>query len=188
MTNKNDLKTLESVAMVIPPQHIRATERRGEYTTLIEQIPKSLNTQVLIYTNWTDIIGGIETFTYSFCKRMSKYYDITVMYNTMHPEQLARLSQVVQCIKYNKNQHISCDTLIMNRILDDIPSNVSYKQSVQILNGAKIKNPKYIMPTDRDKIVCVSEYVKRGFKEVSRKTIGEWTTGLLVRAIASDAN
>jgi hypothetical protein len=34
----------------------------------------------------------------------------------------------------------------------------------------------------------LSEYVKRGFKEVSRKTIGEWTTGLLVRAIASDAN
>jgi ribosomal protein L11 methyltransferase len=37
-------------------------------------------------------------------------------------------------------------------------------------------------------VEVLSEYVKRGFKEVSRKTIGEWTTGLLVRAIASDAN
>lgn len=161
MTNQNDLKTLESVAMIIPPQRIKATEARGEYTNMIELMPKAIKTQVVIYTNWTDIIGGIETFTYSFCKRMTKYYDIIVLYNTMHPDQLERLSQVVQCIKYNEHQHITCDTLIMNRILDKIPKNVTYKQSIQILNGAKIKSPSYIMPTDRDKIICVSEYVKK---------------------------
>lgn len=34
----------------------------------------------------------------------------------------------------------------------------------------------------------LAEYVRRGFKEVSRKTLGEWTTGLLVRDDVSRAD
>ena len=164
MTNQNDLEELSDYAMVIPPQHIKATEMRGEQNNMVEIMAKPIKTQVVIYTHWTDIIGGIETFTYSWCKRMSKYYDIVVLYEEMHSQQLQRLMQIVKCVKNNGKQRIECDTLIMNRILDAIPSNVKYKQSIQILNGARIKDPRYKMPTDRDKIVCVSEYVKKDWK------------------------
>lgn len=163
MTKKNDLPKLEDHAMVIRPMAVKCTELRGEYTSMAEIIKKPIKTQVVLYTYWTDIIGGIETFIYSFCMRMKKYYDITVVYDVAAPEQISRLYSIVQVVKNDKKQIIECDTLIMNRILDKIPENIKYKKSVQIVNGAKVKG--YPLPKDRDEIVCVSEFVKKDWGE-----------------------
>lgn len=163
MTNENELPELEEYAMVLKPQHIRATELRGEQTSMVEIIKKPIKTQVVIYTHWTDIIGGIETFTYSFCMRMKKHYDIIVLYDTMHPKQIERLEPHVMVLKNDPEIAIECDTLIMNRVLDKIPDNVIYKQSIQILNGARVSG--YPFPKDRDKTVCVSDYVKECWKD-----------------------
>lgn len=163
MTYENELPELQQYAMVLKPQPIRATELRGEYTELVKLINKPIKTQVVLYTHWTDIIGGIETFIYNFCRCMKKHYDIMVLYDVMHPEQIARLEPHVMVMKNDPSIAISCDTLVMNRVLDKIPENVTYKKSIQILNGAKIKG--YSMPTDRDMTVCVSEYVRNCWKE-----------------------
>lgn len=159
MTNENELPELEEYAMVLKPQHIRATELRGEQTSMVEIIKKPIKTQVVIYTHWTDIIGGIETFTYSFCMRMKKHYDIIVLYDTMHPKQIERLEPHVMVMKNDPKVAIQCDTLIMNRVLDKIPENVTYKKSIQILNGAKVKG--YPFPHNRDLTICVSDYVQK---------------------------
>lgn len=163
MTNENELPELQQYAMVLKPQNIRATELRGEYTDLVHIIEMPIKTQVILYTHWTDIIGGIETFIYYFCIKMKKHYDILVLYDTMHPDQIARLEPHVMVMKNDPKVAIQCDTLIMNRVLDKIPENVTYKKSIQILNGAKVKG--YPMPTDRDMTVCVSEYVQNCWKE-----------------------
>lgn len=163
MTYENNLPELEQHAMVIKPQPILATELRGEYTALAKLINKPIKTQVVLYTHWTDIIGGIETFIYNFCLCMKRHYDILVLYDTMHPDQIARLEPHVMVMKNDPKVAIQCDTLIMNRVLDKIPENVTYKKSIQILNGAKVKG--YPFPKDRDLTLCVSNYVQHCWKD-----------------------
>lgn len=159
MTYENELPEIEQYAMVLKPQPIKATEQRGEYTSLVKIIKRPIKAQVILYTHWTDIIGGIETFIYNFCLKMKKHYDILVLYDEMHPEQIARLEPHVMVMRNDPNITISCDTLIMNRVLDKIPQNVTYKKSIQILNGAKVKG--YPFPHDRDLTICVSDYVQK---------------------------
>lgn len=163
MTYENNLPELEQHAMVIKPQPILATELRGEYTELAKLINKPIKTQVVLYTHWTDIIGGIETFIYNFCLCMKRHYDILVLYDTMHPDQIARLEPHVMVMKNDPKVAIQCDTLIMNRVLDKIPENVTYKKSIQILNGAKVKG--YPFPKDRDLTLCVSNYVQHCWED-----------------------
>ncbi len=57
-------------------------------------------------------IGGVETFVYEVAK---KYHDkdITVMYQTASPDQLARLRQYVRTIKWD-GKPFECDTIITN--------------------------------------------------------------------------
>lgn len=163
MTYENNLPELEQHAMVIKPQPILATELRGEYTELVKLINKPIKTQVVLYTHWTDIIGGIETFIYNFCLCMKRHYDILVLYDTMHPAQIERLEPHVMVKRNDPTVTIECDTLIMNRVLDRIPDNVVYQKSIQILNGAKVKG--YPFPKDRDLTLCVSNYVQQCWKD-----------------------
>jgi glycosyltransferase involved in cell wall biosynthesis len=163
MTYENNLPELEQHAMVIKPQPILATELRGEYTELVKLINKPIKTQVVLYTHWTDIIGGIETFIYNFCLCMKRHYDILVLYDTMHPAQIERLEPHVMVMRNDPTVTIECDTLIMNRVLDRIPDNVVYQKSIQILNGAKVKG--YPFPKDRDLTLCVSNYVQQCWKD-----------------------
>ena len=161
MTNHNELPELEQFCMILKPQPMRATELRGEPLSAIQIIKQPIRTQVVLYTHWTDIIGGIETFIFSWIMRMKQHYDITVLYDQMNESQIARLEPHVQVLKNSPDISIECDTLIMNRVLDKIPQNVTYKQSIQILNGMVVAG--YPMPKDRDKTVCVSEAVKESW-------------------------
>jgi Glycosyltransferases involved in cell wall biogenesis len=166
MTEKNDLPELKQYAMVIPPRRIRATEKKGEPCRLIEIIEPPMQTQVVLWTHYAQAIGGIETFTYYFSKTMSKYYDIIVLYDDMDPRQIRRVAQYVECRKNNPNRAIECDTLIVNRIIDTLPSNVHAKNIIQMVHGAKINYAS--VPQERDMIVCVSEYVKQSWGELTK--------------------
>ena len=161
MTNHNELPELEEFCMILKPQPMRATELRGEPLASIEIIKQPIRTQVVLYTHWTDIIGGIETFIYSWIMRMKQHYDIIVLYDQMNENQIERLEPHVQVLKNDPDLAIECDTLIMNRVLDPIPKNITYRQSVQMINGMVVKG--YPMPKDRDKIVCVSNAVKESW-------------------------
>ena len=158
MTENNEQPELKRYAMVIPPRQITATEARGEYTPLIRLLPTPIKTQIVLWTSFAQEIGGIETFTYAFCKQMSKFYDILCLYDTMDPRQIERVSHFCECRK-NDGRTISCEFLVVNRIIDKLPENVRAKKVVQMVHGARINYAD--VPINRDIIVTVSEYVKQ---------------------------
>lgn len=166
MTRENQIPELTQYAMVIPPRRIRATEKRGEPCSMIEIIEPPIRTQVVLWTHYSNEIGGIESFIYYFAKTMSKHYDLIILYDAMFPKQIERVSMYAECIANNPKQVIECDTIIVNRILDKIPANIHYKQSIQMVHGAKINYA--TVPQDRTKIVCVSDYVKKTWGELTK--------------------
>lgn len=170
LTFKNDLPELEKYCQIWnPPKPLRVMEARGEATNFFTVIPRPIKTQVVVYRSQIDIIGGIETFIYSFCKQMSKYYDITVVYDTISTEQLSRLIEICPVVKNNPAIPVICDTLIVNSIGEQIPRNISFKKSVQMVHCLKQNN--WSIPQDRDVIVNVSQASKDSFGEQAKDGI-----------------
>lgn len=166
MTDQNDIPELAEHAMVVKPMAMKGTEFYGEPTPYYTQINLPVKTQVVIWTEKTYDIGGIETFIYALCRRLCKFYDIIVLYEKMSPCQIERLLPYVDVRKIDRAVHIECDTLIVNRIIDKMPYNVSYKQSVQMVHG--VKHARYTVPQDKDIIVTVSQAVKDSFGDETK--------------------
>lgn len=166
LTEKNEIPELELYANIVTPQKMRVYEAKGEPCRYFEVLPHPIETQVVIYTSQTTLISGIATFTYNFCKQMSKYYDITVVYDNMPSEHLMKLVPIVNCVRNNIQTPIMCDTLIMNSIRDKIPVNIQYKKSVQMVHC--IKQSDFKIPENRDVIVNVSKASKDSFGESAK--------------------
>lgn len=162
MTNQCDMPELTKYAMVIPPTVMKGTELRGERTNLFTKIELPIIADIVIWTAVTFHIGGIETWIYNFCHEMSKYYDIVVMYDEMDGEQINRIIPYSRVIK--RNGRISCKTLIVSRISDKTPENVTYERKIQMCHACKMVNT-WKIPEDNDLIVCVSKVVKDSFKQ-----------------------
>lgn len=161
-TYRNDIPELEKYCNISEPKPMRVAEKRGEPNTFFTLIPKSMETQLVVYTSVTSDIGGIETWIYNFCKQMHELYDIVVLYDSIATRQLVRLSKMVRCIKNNPANPIICDTLIMSRLADAKPSNVEAKRSIQIVHCRKT-SPERRIPNDRDIIINVSQASKDSF-------------------------
>ena len=155
MTDQCDIPELGRYAQVIKPQPLHGMELRGEPTSNFLQIDMPLRTQVVVYAN-TIQIGGIETFIYNFCYRMKDYYDIIVLYESINGSQLSRLRQLVRTERVGRK--IVCDTLIMNKLANKPPVNVSYKKKIQMIHTSQ-RQP--VMPCDLS--IAVSNVVSRNF-------------------------
>lgn len=117
--------------------------------------------QVLLYTSYLHIIGGIETFVYNFVDLMKDTYDIVLMSKTALPPETARkLKEKVRVIQGIRN--IECETLIMIRKTDAIPPGVTYKKSVRMCHAMKTKPDSEIL-LDCDEVMFVSEAAKESF-------------------------
>lgn len=162
MTYKNDLPELERYAMVIPPTAMRGTELRGENTSLFSAIKRPKRYQIVIWTNRTFAIGGIETFIYNFCYQLHKYYDILVLYEVIDTTQLSRLVDLVSVRKNRPDRTIFCDFVIVNRITDKVPPNVTYGKKIQMCHTCKIVQD-WKIPQDNDLKVIVSEVAAKSF-------------------------
>lgn len=164
MTNTNQLPQLEDYALVTKPMRIRGTELRGYSTNLFTKIVAPIKADIIIWTEKTYEIGGIETFNYNFCKQLSKYYDIVVLYGVIDLRQKARLSKYARVIKNEPNLKFDCNTLMVNRITDKEPSNVTYNQKVQMVHSCKwavnLQTPK-----DNDYLIAVSEAVAKSYPD-----------------------
>lgn len=170
LTFRNDIPELEKYCQVIcPPRQIRVMESRGEQNNYVKEIPRTKKTQVVIYKSHINKIGGIETFIYSFCKQMSKYYDITVMYDSIDMDQLVKLMEYTPVVKNDIKSQVICDTLILNSILDKYPNNIVCKQSIQMVHCVKQAN--YTIPTKANHIVNVSQASKDSFGDEAKDGI-----------------
>lgn len=168
-TTNNQLPELEKYCQIRHPAPLNVSEARGEVQTFMKVIPKPIETQVVVFRSSIDVIGGIETFIYSFCKQMSKYYDITVVYDSIANEQLAKLIEICPVVRNNPAIPIHCDTLIANSIGEAIPRNITYKKSIQMVHCLKQNN--WSIPQDRNHIVNVSQASKDSFDEQAKDGI-----------------
>ena len=132
----------------------------------VEHIDIPLRCDIVVYCEFTNKVGGIPTFIYNFCQNM-KEYSIVFVYDSMDDLQINRLMKIVPVVKSDRK--IVCNTVIVNRLTDNIPSNIIYKQSVQICHACK--QIKLTIPQDRDILVNVSNVAKESWGEVSKKGI-----------------
>lgn len=119
------------------------------------------NVQVLLYTSYLYIIGGIETFVLSFINLMGDHYDIGLYCPNMPLQMQGIVSRKVPV--FTDKDPISCNTLIMIRIMDDIPKNVTYKKSIRMCHATR-SNPAWFIKQDCDRIIHVSQASKESFK------------------------
>ena len=137
-----------------------------------------IKTQVVFYYSWIQQIGGVETFFYNFCSKMSKYYDICIIYDRYDARQLARLQKHVQCVP-NGLYKIQCDTLIINGIFDKLPSKVFAKKTIRLVHTCKIEKYGIMsVPDDCNRKIFVSKAAMDSFSE----------TGEVISNIPGDVN
>jgi glycosyltransferase involved in cell wall biosynthesis len=117
--------------------------------------------QVVIYTSYLHIIGGIETFVYNFCTLLNWTYDVAVYCPRLPAETAKRVREVAKL--YVNPEPIECDTLIMVRMMDVIPKNVKYHKSIRMCHACK-SEPSWYIRQDCNIIVHVSEASKESFK------------------------
>lgn len=167
LTDKNGIPELEKYCMIMNYcTPVKGNILRGDKYGGFKEIEKPYTTQVIIYVAAEHEIGGIETFTYNFCKQMSKYYDIAVLYDaTFDHAQMQRLLKVVPVIKGN-GKTIICDTVINTRIVKDIPKYVKAKQTIQMSHTCKMELWGQLhVPQDKDIKVYVSDVAAKSFDE-----------------------
>lgn len=169
LTNKNDIPDLSRYCQISRPIQIWGHELRGEPYGNCVVIDPPITVQVVIYCEHCAIVGGISTVIYNFCQYMREYYDIMVLYEQMDNIQIEKLSEIVRVEKWNKNEEIYCDTLILNRLTDKIHKNVHFRQSIQICHACRQIN--YRIPKDRDILINVSEAAKKSWGEESEEGI-----------------
>lgn len=169
LTNQNDLPELEKHCRVRKPCPIKGMELRGEPFSKFSLIKQAVRAQVVIWTAKTFQIGGIESFIYNFCMSLKDYYDIIVLYNEMDISQIQRLEPYVQVMKNDVNRNIVCDTLIVNRIADGVPTNIKATKTLQMCHTCNRQDGK--TPHERDGIIYVSDASRNSFNDKNSKNI-----------------
>lgn len=115
--------------------------------------------QVAIYTSYLHIVGGIETYILNFTDLMKSDFEMVVVCPRLPEEMEKRIP--VPVIK--SQEPISCDTLIMIRMMDPIPKHITYQKSIRMCHAMK-SNPSWRILQDCDKVVHVSKASKTSFQ------------------------
>lgn len=158
LTDHCDIPELKRYCQIHKPFRIWAHKAKGDPFALIEIIKEPIRAQVVIYCEFAAAVGGITTFIYNFCKMMRQYYDIVFVYRKIDALQLKKIMKYVRCIQYNSTVNIVCDTLILNRLTDEIYPNIHHKKSVQVIHCCKQLALK--IPQNRDIYINVSQASK----------------------------
>lgn len=168
LTYKCDIPDLKRYCQISKPIKIWAHYLRGEKYSNCEIIKLPVKKQVVLYCEYANKVGGISTFLYNFCMHMKKHYDIMVLYDRMDAYQISRLMSIVPVMRVSSTPVI-CDMIILNRLTDKIPENVTYKQSIQIVHACS--QVKLDIPQDRDYIINVSQAAKDSWGSQSKDGI-----------------
>ena len=173
MTDRNEIPELADYAMILKPQVMSGTELRGQHTSLFTKIETPRKTQVLLFVDTLYKIGGIETWTYNFCKAMHKYYDILVLASRIDPDQLTRLLPYAE-VTSDFRRTIVCDTAINCRYVLELPNNIEYKKYIQVVHTCKMKDY-WTIKDKADEIIYVSGVAADTFGDTEGKVIHNLT-------------
>ena len=166
LTERCEIPELKRYCQIAQPFYLWCHELRGEPYSKCTLVPIPIKTQVVVYCEFVNRVGGISTFLYNFCHYMKEYYDILVLYEKYDPMQLMKIEQIVRCERNTKERAIKCDTLILNRLTDRIPENIMFNKSIQICHACAQVDLR--IPTDRDVLVNVSQAAKDSWKEEAK--------------------
>jgi len=128
---------------------------------------------IIFHTNIIRI-GGVETFTYNMCKQLSKQgYDVTLLYKTVHSDQLSRLQKVCNVELYDTLKTYDCDICIVASAWGGYPDKVNstkneYWQVIHSNYNEIRKRQKwdYIKWYKTTKHIAVSNAVADSFKKL----------------------
>jgi len=170
LTNRCDIPELKRYCQIHKPMRMWTHYLKGEPYRNIEIIPvpeaekpkDGKKKSIILFIHKQNVIGGISTFIFNFCKVMKSIYDITYVVEVAPKEHIEKMQKVVKVINGTSRQQLSCDVLIMLRILDEIPKNIKYNKSIQMCHACKT-NPRWHIPQNCDEIVTVSEASKKSF-------------------------
>lgn len=173
LTNKCDIPELKRYCQIHKPMKMWTHYLKGEKykNIVIIPVPGEQNTRklsIILFIHKQNVIGGISTFVYNFCKVMKDHYDITYVIEDAPKEHIEKMKKVVNVIYGKNRQQLSCDVLIMLRILDELPRNITYKKSIQMCHACRFSQ-RWHIPQNCDEIVCVSEASKKSFGEEAKE-------------------
>ena len=170
LTKQCDIPELKRWCQIYPLIHTWTHYLKGEPYRNIEIIPVPHECDVVLYVNFIQAVGGIETFVKSFCKAMSKYYHITYVVNRAPEVHIREMEKVTEVIWNQPDREIICDTLIRLRIIDHEPHNIKAKKTIQMCHACRT-NPRWHIPQDNDYIVTVSETSRKSFEKEGDKAL-----------------
>lgn len=128
---------------------------------------------IILYHNNLLKFGGVDTFSYNFIKKISKYYNITFLYSIADEENLKRIEKYVdKAEKYNPNKKYTCDICICASAWGKYPDTViaTTGKYIQVVHADYIKakevNFEYNKWFKTTEHIGVSEHVCKVFKEM----------------------
>lgn len=167
--DQEDLNRLKRYCRIRPPQPDFAHIMRGEPCDFIKKIRQPLKCQVCIFSDHVNMVGGITTFIYNFCKALRSHYDIVFLYKNINEEKLARIRTVARCVKFDPELIVGCDVLLVQRLDDIVPENVVAKHKVQMIHCLRLPNYR-IRSNVTDKVI-VSQAAKDSWGEAAADAI-----------------
>lgn len=170
ITERNDLPELKRYCQISKPISIWGHYLKGEPYSRFIKVEIPVKAQVIFYCEFANMIGGISTFLYNTCQHLKDEYDILILYDRFDQMQCVRLSKIVRVMKNNPKTPITCDTIVLNRLTDKVPENVTYKKSIQMCHACKQKIVA-LDPTNADYLVNVSQASKDSWGELSKDGI-----------------
>lgn len=157
-TKENDIPELKRYCRIRKPEPTWAHIIRGEQCDFVTKIDAPLKCQICIYSDKVNMVGGITTFIFNFCKAMHDYYDIVFLHDNVDEQKLKLIRTVARCIKTKPDITIACDVLMIQRLDDIVPQNVVYKRSIQMIHCLKL--PQYKIRENVTHRVIVSQAAK----------------------------
>lgn len=161
LTEKNDLPELEKYCRVRQPHVIRGMELRGEPTPLFRKVEVKETIPVVLYISKALKVSGLNTFIYNFCAEMP--VETLVLYDEMDDSLVNKIKTVSRIQKNDPRKMIKCDSIIISRLSDTIPDNITYDRSIRVCHATKQLN--LAIKNDCDYLVNVSEFSKRTWEE-----------------------
>lgn len=158
LTNRCDIPELRRYCLIQKPRKTWAHYARGEKTSLIQIEPVPARYDIVMYCEKLNRVGGITSFIYYWIQAFKDEYKILLLYDKMDELQLKRFDCLVDTQRNNADSPIYCDTLILNRLTDKIPRNVTYKKTIQICHACRQQDLR--IPKGRDYLVNVSDYAR----------------------------
>lgn len=169
ITGQNDIPELKRYCQIAASINIWGHELRGEPYHSYTQIDPAIKTDILMYCEYMNKVGGIGTFLYNTIQHLKKDYDIILMYDDFPPEQIEKLSKLVPVYRNDGRRAIVCDTIILNRLKDKIPPDVMYNRSIQMCHACLQRLFK--IPHDSDYLVNVSQAAKDSWGDEAKDGI-----------------